>query len=77
MPLYRIAEDRFEDVAPVSLAGAGITERGDLQRFLRARADVLDPDVLLLAEEYSDWRRAAAGSTCWAWTPTARWWSSN
>ena len=60
MPLYRIAEDRFDGLAPTSFAAAGITERGHLQRFLRERAEVLCPgmpgaDLLLIAEEFSDW----------------------
>ena len=59
MPLYRIADDRFDGLTPTSFAAAGITERGHLQRFLRERADVFDPDILLLAEEFSDWEDSA------------------
>ncbi|MFH5803007.1 hypothetical protein [Alienimonas sp. DA493] len=55
MPLYRIADDRFDGLTRTTFAEAGVTERGHLQRFLRERADVFDPDLLLLAEEFSDW----------------------
>ena len=54
MPLYRIADDQFDDVVPISLAEAGIRER-DLQSLLKERADVFDADTLLLTEEFSDW----------------------
>ena len=59
MPLYRIADDRFEDVAPTTLADAGIRERDDLQRFLKGRPDVLDGDTLFLTEEANDWADSA------------------
>ncbi len=54
MPLYRIADDRFAGLARTTFAEAGVTERG-LQTFLTERAEVFDPDLLLLAEEFSDW----------------------
>ncbi|QDT16483.1 DUF4268 domain-containing protein [Alienimonas californiensis] len=59
MPLYRIADDRFADVQPTTLAAAGIRERQDLQRFLKDRPDVLDGETLFLTEEASDWADSA------------------
>ncbi len=57
MALYRVddAGGSLNEVAPTSLSGQGMSERGDLQRWLRDAAGALEPDLFVLAEEYSDW----------------------
>ena len=36
-------------------AAAGFSERNDLQRLLRDRIEILSPDTLVIAEEFSHW----------------------
>ncbi|MCY4616507.1 MAG: hypothetical protein OXC71_08985 [Chloroflexi bacterium] len=57
MALYRVneAEGSLSGIPETSLSGEGKRERGDLQRWLRDRPDALEPDLFVLAEEYSDW----------------------
>jgi|GEM_PF-993233 len=55
MPIYRITPDHIEAVPETSYAQRGISERGDLQRLLRANIGVVAPDVLIIAEEFGEW----------------------
>jgi hypothetical protein len=55
MPLYRVAGDSLERVAETTFAAESIKERGDIQRLLRADISVLSPDLMVIAEEFSDW----------------------
>lgn len=42
-------------VERVRFADAGIKERGDLQRLLKDAINIVSPNTLVLAEEFSDW----------------------
>lgn len=57
MALYRVdeTEGSLSEIPETSLSGEGKRERGDLQRWLRDHPGVLEPDLFVLAEEYSDW----------------------
>lgn len=55
MPLYRLHPDHLAPVPAITFAAARLTERDDLQRLLRDQIDVLDPDLLVIAEEFADW----------------------
>ena len=55
MPIYRLSEDAFDSLPETSFSQHGIKERGDLQRLLRANIAVVAPDVLVIAEEFSEW----------------------
>lgn len=57
MALYRVnkTEGSLSEIPETSLSGEGKQERGDLQRWLRDRPDALEPDLFVLAEEYSNW----------------------
>lgn len=61
MPLFEITPDRLVPLAETRFAEAGVRERDDLQRLIRDQIEVLgtnatgEPDLLVLAEEFSDW----------------------
>ena len=57
MAIYKIADENegFERLPETSFADEGIMERDDLQRMLSKQPDVLEEDLFILAEEYSDW----------------------
>lgn len=57
MALWEISRDRssIDEVPVTTLEAESIRERGDLQAVLRDRIAVLDRDLYVLAEEFSDW----------------------
>ena len=55
MAIYEIAQDSLVPLKVVTFASQNILERKDLQRLLRAHIQAIAPDVLVLAEEFSDW----------------------
>jgi len=55
MAIYEITPDRIHPIAQTTFAAAGLSERNDLQRLLRERIEILSPDTLVIAEEFSDW----------------------
>lgn len=55
MAVYLISSDKIEPLPEASFPARGITERGDLQRLLRANISVVAPDVLVIAEEFGEW----------------------
>lgn len=55
MPLYEMTPQSFRPLEEGSFAGWKVSERGDLQRLLRAQIEVLGDDLYVLAEEFSDW----------------------
>ena len=55
MPLYEIHDDGLRRHDAARFAALGIYERHDLQRLLRDDIKVLDPDLLVIAEEYGQW----------------------
>lgn len=55
MPIYRLTKDAIQPLTPATFAQQGVKERGDLQRLLRADISVVADDVLVIAEEFSEW----------------------
>lgn len=55
MPLYEITNDSFRNIAEASFADLKLRERGDLQRLLSRKIEVLGDDLYVLAEEFGDW----------------------
>ena len=55
MPLYNLKSDSIEAVPPTTFAAANLRERDDLQRILRDNIEVLDEDLMVIAEEFSSW----------------------
>ena len=57
MAIYKITDNNegFEQLPATSFEVESIMERNDLQRMLSKQPDVLEEDLFILAEEYSDW----------------------
>lgn len=55
MPLWELSKDRLSLVERTSFQQSSIWERRDLQRLLRDQIDVLGDDLMVIAEEFSNW----------------------
>lgn len=55
MPIFHLRDDRIDAIPDTTFETAGIRERYDLQRLLRASIDVVAEDVMVLTEEFADW----------------------
>lgn len=55
MPVYELQADGFRQVNMTTFQAEGLGERSDLQRLLRHQIDVIAPDLLVIAEEFSQW----------------------
>lgn len=55
MPIYELTKDTIRPIDETTFAAAGVSERGDLQRLLRERIDVVAPETFIVAEEFGDW----------------------
>ena len=55
MPIYQVANKELKAVVPTTFGAEGILERKDLQRMLREQISVLDPGLMVIAEEFGDW----------------------
>jgi hypothetical protein len=53
--IFEVSDGRLVPVPPTSFSDEGLRERQDLQRLLREQIDVIDPDLMVLAEEFGDW----------------------
>jgi RecB family endonuclease NucS len=55
MAVFEITQDRIVPLQPTSFSDQGLRERGDLQRLLRDQVHIIDPDVLVVSEEFGGW----------------------
>lgn len=55
MALYEVGSDALTPLVSTTLRSERIRERQDLQRLLRDQIEVLDPDLLVIAEEFGGW----------------------
>jgi len=55
MAIYEISSDKFRKIDETSFSNAGLRERQDLQRLLRSQIEIVSPDTLVIAEEFSQW----------------------
>ena len=55
MAIYEITSDSLKPLQRTDFVREGLRERTDLQRLLRDRIEVLDPGLLVIAEEFGDW----------------------
>jgi hypothetical protein len=56
MPIFEFGAEGLISAASTSFEGERLRERQDIQRVLRERIEALDPNVMVLAEEFSDWQ---------------------
>lgn len=55
MPLWELTRDALQPVARTTFQQAEVWERRDLQRLLRDQIEVLDGDLMVIAEEFRNW----------------------
>lgn len=55
MPLLELMPNEFRSISTTTFAAAGIKERDDLQRLFRDQIELIDKELMVLAEEFSDW----------------------
>ena len=55
MAIYKLGESTFEKLRETTFGNEGIKEREDIQRLLKESIDVISPDSLIIAEEFSSW----------------------
>ena len=56
MAIFEIKGDRLEEIPTTNFASQGIEERAHLQQLVRDQIGVLDPNLLVLAEEVGEWQ---------------------
>ena len=50
-----MSDETIEAVDETTFASVSVSERGDLQRLLKRRIDIISPGTLVISEEFSDW----------------------
>jgi hypothetical protein len=53
--IYRYTKDALVALTETQLSAENILERKDLQRLLRAQIQTLDPDLIVISEEFGQW----------------------
>ena len=56
--IFELEKDQIVPLPDTSFSAEGVKERQDLQRLLRSQVEVLDSDLLVIAEEYGDWEES-------------------
>ncbi len=71
MAIYEMTKDTIQPISETKFSEVGISERGDLQRLLRERIDIISLDTLVVAEEFGQWedsRRRIDLGPSYKWT---------
>jgi hypothetical protein len=55
MPIFEMTSGAILPLEATSFSAENVQERQDLQRLLREHIDVIDPDMMVVAEEFCDW----------------------
>lgn len=55
MPLYEINNNELKPLVDTNFQDQNLWERRDLQRLFKANISVIDPDILVIAEEFGEW----------------------
>jgi hypothetical protein len=55
MAIYEISANEFRKIDETSFSTEGLRERQDLQRLLRSQIEIVAPNTLVIAEEFSQW----------------------
>lgn len=58
MPLYEITDENLKEVSATTFHSAGVRERQDLQRLLKNQIEVIDDELLVIAEEFGGWEES-------------------
>jgi|TARA_R110000765_G_scaffold334281_1_gene424693 hypothetical protein len=55
MPLYEISNNDLKPLVGTNFQDQNLWERRDLQRLFKVNITVIDPDILVIAEEFGEW----------------------
>jgi len=55
MAIFKFNSDSFEKVEQTQFSSEGILERQHIQNALKKQIEVIDPNILIIAEEFSEW----------------------
>ena len=55
MPLYEISNNELKPLVGTTFREQNLWERRDLQRLFKLNISVIDPDLLVIAEEFGEW----------------------
>ena len=55
MPLYEISNNELKPLIGTTFREQNLWERRDLQRLFKLNISVIDPDLLVIAEEFGEW----------------------
>jgi RecB family endonuclease NucS len=55
MAIYNLENDSLKKVDPTTFQTEGIFERKNLQAALKQQIDIIAPNSLVIAEEFSEW----------------------
>lgn len=58
MPIYEFSQDEINKLDKTTFTDEGYRERDDLQRLLRKKIEVIDEDILIIAEEFNQWEKS-------------------
>ena len=55
MAIYKFVDTKLEKIDVTSFSSEGILERRHLQAALKEQIEIVVPNTLVIAEEFSDW----------------------
>ena len=55
LAIYKFTKEALVPLTATQLAAENILERQDLQRLLRDQIQILDPDLMVISEEFNQW----------------------
>ncbi len=58
MSIFEVTSDSLKALERTDFARQGLRERTDLQPLIRDQIEVLDPDLLVIGEEFGDWEES-------------------
>jgi hypothetical protein len=56
MTIFQRLNGRLLPIEPTTFVEAGLRERGDLQQLLKQQIEVIEPELLVVSEEFGDWQ---------------------
>ena len=58
MSIFEVTPDSLKELKLTDFASQGLRERTDLQPLIRNQIEVLDPNLLVISEEFGDWEES-------------------
>lgn len=64
MSIYSLEDKQLLAITPTSFVIESIFERDDLQEAFKNNIDIIAPDCMVIAEEFSDWQGSRKELIC-------------